>query len=236
MFHIGVVTSSWTPYLNFMKIDVISDTVCPWCFIGKRKLEQAMRERSDLPFDVHWHPFQLHPDMPKEGADRKEFVAKKFGSVERARELYQNVADAGQTVGLEFGFNKIERSPNTLDSHRVILWAAGAGLQDEVVEILFRKFFMEGKDLGDHQTLIDAADEAGMDGKIVGDLLKSDRDLDRVTAEESQAREIGVQGVPFFIINDKYALSGAQDASVFQEVFQKIEEEEKAEAAASPSE
>jgi len=217
-----------------MKIDVISDTVCPWCFIGKRKLEQAMRERSDLPFDVHWHPFQLHPDMPKEGADRKEFTAKKFGSVERARELYQHVADAGEAVGLNFDFKKIERSPNTLDSHRLILWASGAGLQDEVVEILFRKFFMDGKDLGDHQTLIEAAEEAGMDGKIVGELLNTDRDLDKVSSEEYQAREIGVQGVPFFIINDKYALSGAQDAATFHQVFDKIAEEEKNGEAPSP--
>ncbi len=195
-----------------------------------------MQERPDLPFDVHWHPFQLHPDMPKEGADRKEFTAKKFGSVERARELYRHVATAGEAVGLDFNFTKIERSPNTLDSHRVILWASGAGLQDEIVEILFRKFFMDGKDLGVHQTLIEAAEEAGMDGKIVGDLLNTDRDLDRVSSEEYQARQIGVQGVPFFIINDKYALSGAQDAATFHQVFDKIAEEEKAEAASPPSE
>ncbi len=216
-----------------MKIDIISDTVCPWCLIGKRKVEKAMQERPDLTFEVNWHPFQLHPDMPKEGADRKEFTAKKFGSVERARELYQHVENAGKTVGLDFQFKKIARSPNTLDSHRLILWANSSGKQDEIVEVLFRKFFMDGQDLGDHQTLIDAAEEVGMDPKIVTDLLATDRDLDRVQAEEGQARQIGVQGVPFFIIDDKYALSGAQDPEAFLQVFQKIEEEA---AAPSPSE
>ena len=219
-----------------MKIDIISDTVCPWCLIGKRKLEKALAERPDLDVEVTWHPYQLHPDMPEEGADRKEFTAKKFGSIDRARELYEHVRQAGEAIGLEFQFGKVERSPNTLNSHRLIRWATTAGVQDEMVEILFRKFFMDGKDLGDHQTLIEAAEEAGMDCKIVGDLLNTDRDLDRVSSEEYQARQIGVQGVPFFIINDKYALSGAQDAATFHQVFDKIAEEEKAEAASSPSE
>jgi predicted DsbA family dithiol-disulfide isomerase len=208
-----------------MKIDIVSDTVCPWCLIGKRKMEAALEQRPDLNVEVAWHPFQLHPDMPKEGADRKEFVAKKFGSEERARELYQNVADAGSAVGVDFNFKKIARSPNTLNSHRLILWANGAGLQNEIVEVLFRKFFMDGQDLGDNHTLIDAAKEVGMDAELVKSLLESDRDLELIEGEDVKAREMGISGVPFFIIDNKYALSGAQDPAAFLEVFDKLAEE-----------
>ncbi len=208
-----------------MKIDIISDTVCPWCLIGKRKLEKALEQRPDLTVEIAWHPFQLHPDMPVEGADRKEFIAKKFGSVERARELYENVERAGSAVGLDFNFSKIARSPNTLNSHRLIKWASSAGVQDELVEILFRRFFMDGEDLGDTEVLIQAATEAGMDTTIVRDLLNSDRDLDMVAQEDARAREMGVSGVPFFIIDEKYAVSGAQDSSVFLQIIEKIEQE-----------
>lgn len=212
-----------------MKIDIVSDTVCPWCLIGKRKLEKALAERPDLDVEVTWHPYQLHPDMPEEGADRKEFTAKKFGSIERARELYEHVRQAGDAVGLEFQFGKVERSPNTLNSHRLIRWATTAGVQDEMVEILFRKFFMDGQDIGDKQVLLDAAMEAGMDADIVTDLLEGDADKDLVLKEEAQARQIGVSGVPFFIFDGKYALSGAQDPSTFLQVFDQIEQEATAE-------
>jgi len=212
-----------------MKIDIISDTVCPWCLIGKRKLEAALAQRPDLDVEIVWHPFQLHPDMPLGGADRKEFIAQKFGSEERARELYRHVTDAGKAVGLDFAFSKINRSPNTLNSHRLIRWAVNAGpdMQDKLVEILFRRFFMDGEDLGDKQVLVAAAIEAGLDGDIIKELLDSDRDLDMVAAEDAQAREMGVTGVPFFIIDEKYALSGAQDATAFLQVFERIDADAK---------
>ena len=159
-----------------MKIDIISDTVCPWCLIGKRKLEAALAQRPDLNVEITWHPFQLHPDMPPEGADRKEFTAAKFGSVERARELYENVRLAGEAVDLAFEFGKIKRSPNTLDSHRLIRWSESVGLQNDLVENLFRKFFMEGLDLGDQQVLVEAAEEVGMDKDLVKELLSGDKD------------------------------------------------------------
>lgn len=208
-----------------MKIDIISDTVCPWCLIGKRKLEKALEQRPDLDVEIAWHPFQLHPDMPVEGADRKEFIAKKFGSDERARELYQNIEQAGAAIGVDFNFSKITRSPNTLNSHRLIKWAASADAQDEIVEILFRRFFMDGEDLGDTEVLVQAAAEAGMDTTIVRDLLNSDQDLDMVAQEDARAREMGVSGVPFFIVDEKYAVSGAQDSSVFLQIIEKIEQE-----------
>ncbi len=208
-----------------MKIDIISDTVCPWCLIGKRKLEQALAQRPDLDIQITWHPFQLHPDMPEEGADRKEFTAKKFGNSDRAKEIYENISLAGEAVGLAFEFGKIQRAPNTLNSHRLIRWSESAGKQDELVEILFRKFFMDGEDLGDIQVLINSAEEAGMDKNLVTELLNSDRDLDLVRSEDARAREMGVSGVPFFIFDNKYALSGAQDPTAFLEVIDTIKKE-----------
>ncbi len=208
-----------------MKIDIVSDTVCPWCFIGKRKLEAALAARPDLDVEVNWHPFQLHPDMPDCGADRKEFVARKFGSPERAKELYDNIKVAGQAVDIPFNFSKIERSPNTLDSHRLIRWANSAGCQDALVEILFRRFFIDGEDIGDHAVLIAAAEEAGMDKALVADLLEKGADRELVSEEDMRARKMGISGVPFFILNDKYAVSGAQDPAAFLAAFDKIAEE-----------
>lgn len=216
-----------------MKIDIISDTVCPWCLIGKRKLETALAQRPGLDVDITWHPFQLHPDMPPGGADRKEFTASKFGSVERAREIYANIQSAGETLDLAFEFGKIKRSPNTLDSHRLLRWSESTGLQDKLVEVLFRKFFMDGQDLGDQQVLLDAAEEVGMDKVLVTELLESDKDKELVLKEEARAREMGVTGVPFFVFNDKYALSGAQDPSAFLQVFDQIAQEASNEASAA---
>lgn len=210
-----------------MKIDIVSDTVCPWCFIGKRKLEKALAERPDLDVEITWRPFQLHPDMPLEGADRKEFIAKKFGSHERAKDLYNNVKMAGEAVDIPFEFEKIKRSPNTLDSHRLLRWSESAGCQDAMAEILFRRFFIDGEDLGDRSVLVAAAAEAGMDDTLVARLLEEGADLDTVAQEDQMAREMGISGVPFFIIDNKYALSGAQDPASFLAAFDQIEAESK---------
>lgn len=210
-------------YVRIMKIDIVSDTVCPWCFIGKRKLEKALAQRPDLDVEITWRPFQLHPDMPLEGADRKEFIAQKFGSHERAKELYSNVKTAGEAVEIPFNFDKIERSPNTLNSHRLLRWSESAGCQDAVAEILFRRFFIDGEDLGDQTVLIAAAKEAGMDSDLVEELLKNDTDLETVRQEDQMARQMGVSGVPYFIIDDKYALSGAQDPASFLAAFDQVE-------------
>jgi predicted DsbA family dithiol-disulfide isomerase len=210
-------------YVSFMKIDIVSDTVCPWCFIGKRKLEEALAQRPHMDVEITWRPFQLHPDMPLEGADRKEFIAQKFGSHERAKELYANVKMAGDAVDIPFNFDKIERSPNTLDSHRLLRWSESAGCQDAIAEILFRRFFIDGEDLGDRSILIAAATEAGMDHELVSELLENDADLETVRQEDQMARKMGVSGVPFFIIDDKYALSGAQDPAAFLAAFDQVE-------------
>ena len=195
-------------------IDIISDTVCPWCLIGKRRLEKALAARPDLTPQIHWRAYQLHPDMPAEGTDRKAFMAAKFGSEDRAREIFERIAEAGRAEGIAFRFDKITRAINTLDSHRLIRWAGGAGCQDRVVEDLFAAYFFDGKDISDTAILSDIAKNAGMDADLVRDLLAGDQDKDEVMAEVRSAQSMGVQGVPCFILNSRLAVSGAQDPAI----------------------
>lgn len=208
-----------------MRIDIVSDTICPWCFIGKRRLERALAQRPDIQFEIGWRPFQLNPDMPAEGMDRRTYVATKFGGDDRARQIYQRVRDAGAGDGIAFAFEKIARTPNTLDSHRLIRWAGSAGLQHQVVELLFRRYFLEGGDIGDRAVLTAVAAEAGMDAELVARLLDEGADLDLVREEDKVARDLGIQGVPCFILERKYAVSGAQDPDVFLQVFDRVQEE-----------
>lgn len=208
-----------------MQIDIISDTVCPWCFIGKRRLEKAMSQRPDMDFEIQWRPFQLNPDMPRDGMDRRQYLEAKFGGPEKAKQIYQHIEDAGRSEGIAFAYDKIERTPNTLDSHRLIKWAGTAGVQDAAVEVLFRKYFLEGGDIGDKGLLINAAKEIGMDADLVSGLLDGDADLEETKAEDTMARQMGVTGVPCFIIGRKYAVSGAQDPAVLVQAFDLIEKE-----------
>lgn len=208
-----------------MRIDIVSDTICPWCFIGKRRLERALAQRPDIVFEIGWRPFQLNPDMPAEGMDRRTYVATKFGGDARASQIYQRVRDAGAGDGIDFAFEKIARTPNTLDSHRLIRWAGSAGLQHQVVELLFRRYFLEGRDIGDRAVLTEVAAEAGMDAELVARLLDEGADLDLVREEDKVARDLGIQGVPCFILERKYAVSGAQDPEVFLQVFDRLQQE-----------
>lgn len=200
-----------------LTVDVISDVICPWCFIGKRRLEKALGNRLAI---VRWHPFQLNPDMPAEGIDRREYRMKKFGSWERSLELDAQVAAAGSGDGIAFNFDKMARTPNTLDAHRLI-WLAGEwGIQDAVVEALFVAYFTDGRDLSDRVTLSDLAAEAGLDRAEVAKLLASDAGLDVIRAGDERARSLGVSGVPFFVLNGKVALSGAQPPELFRQAFE----------------
>lgn len=204
-----------------LTIDVISDVICPWCFIGKRRLEKALDGR---PAIVRWHPFQLNPDMPAEGVDRRTYRITKFGSWERSQELDAQVAAAGRGEGIAFNFEKMARTPNTLDAHRVIWLAGERGVQDAVVEALFLAYFTDGLDLSDRATLAEIAFGAGLDRGEVDELLEGDKELDVVRAGEEQARRLGVSGVPFFIVNGRVALSGAQPPEIFLQAFEQAGE------------
>ncbi|MGI9415697.1 MAG: DsbA family oxidoreductase [Hyphomicrobiales bacterium] len=195
-------------------VDIISDVMCPWCYVGKRRFEKALKLTPDTRVDVKWRPYQLDPTIPREGVDRQEYLAKKFGGADRAKQIYQAIVDAGAQEDIPFEFDRIKRSPNTLNAHRLIRWAFTPGLQDEMVEHLFKLYFIEGADIGDHEVLLEAARHVGMDMEILSGLIASDADTDLVEKEIALAREMGVQGVPCFIVANKYAVMGAEQPEV----------------------
>jgi len=204
-------------------VDIVSDTVCPWCYIGKRRFEQALAQcPADLDIYVSWRPFQLNPDIPAEGKNRRVYLATKFGGDEQAKRIYQTIRDAGNSVELDFDFEAMDRQPNTINSHRLIGRAGQLGMQDVVVECLFQAFFMDGKDIGDIRTLVEIANNAGMDIDETLEYLESNEDVERVHKEDLVARQMGIQGVPCFIINRKYHISGAQDPEVFLKAFEQV--------------
>ncbi len=207
---------STTDARHVMPIDVISDVVCPWCFIGRRRLGEALvlyaaRAPESRPV-VSWHPFQLNPSLPREGIDRRAYLEAKFGGRERAAEIYERVRAAGRSVGIDFAFERIERQPNTRDAHRVISWAQARGDAEDLVERLFRAYFLEGRFIGERQVLAAIAGEAGFPVDETRAYLESDTGADTIEAMDRRVRELGVTGVPFFIFDGKVAVSGAQEA------------------------
>jgi len=200
-------------------IDVVSDPVCPWCFIGKRRLEQAMAQRPSEDFEIGWRPFQLNPDMPASGMPRDRYLSLKFGGTERAKRIYDTVTQAGADEGIDFNFDIIREQPNTFDSHRLIRWAASAGVQNRIVEALFTRYFFDGANIGDRRVLIDIGADCGMDDELLRELYARDADRELVISEEAVARRMGIAGVPCFIVEERYAVSGAQDPSVLTQVF-----------------
>jgi predicted DsbA family dithiol-disulfide isomerase len=211
------------------QIDVISDVVCPWCFIGKRNLERALEAwRATHPDEtptVSWHPFQLNPQLPASGVPRKQYLEKKFGGPERARETYARVSAAGKRAGIDFAFDAIQVQPNTIDAHRLLHYAAEHGRQDEMAEAIFRRYFVEGADLSSKETLAEIAQQAGMNRDVVAAYLASDADRALIEDQDRRARAIGVEGVPYFIFNQRLALSGAQPPEVIVEAMEKAREE-----------
>lgn len=204
-----------------MQIDIVSDTVCPWCFIGKRRLERALAMRPDVPFEIFWRPYRLDPTIPREGVDRKAYMKAKFGDNPRSGAMRDAIVAEGEGEGISFAFDQILKSPNTLDSHRVIRWAAGAGLQDSVVERFFRAYFIEGRDIGDPAMLAGLAGEAGMDASLVAKLLAGDADLAEVEREAGLANEMGISGVPTFIFDSRMMISGAREPELLVKVIDK---------------
>ena len=202
-----------------MRIDIFSDTVCPWCFIGKRRLERALEGTPPEELEIHWRAFQLNPDMPAEGMERSQYLETKFGGPEGAKQVYQQIASAGEGEGIDFQFKSIDRTPNSVQSHRLIRFASGQGKQDAVVERLFKAYFLEGQNIGEDAVLSELAVEAGLDKEEVDSFLAGEERREEILSEDLYARQQGINGVPCFIFNGRYALSGAQDPSVLRKVI-----------------
>jgi predicted DsbA family dithiol-disulfide isomerase len=207
-----------------VQVDVISDVICPWCYIGKRRLEKAIALSGRRDVQVRWLPFQLNPHMTREGMNRREYRTAKFGSWERSLALDAQVNEAGRAEGIPFAFDKIERTTNTLYAHRLIWLADREGGQDAVVEAVFRAYFTEGRDISRTPTLLNVVAEAGLDRSKAEGVLHSDEWVPEIEAAEKQARRAGVQGVPFFVINNTLSLSGVREASAFLDAFDRAGE------------
>lgn len=207
-----------------ISIDVVSDVVCPWCFIGQRRLDAALAVVPEIQVEVRWRPFQLDATIPPQGRDRKEYMLAKFGSDEKLREIHARIVQIGAVEGIDFDFDAIKVSPNTLDAHRAIRWAAtyGADVQNRLARRLFQLYFEEGKNVGDHAVLIEAAGEAGMDAPVVTALLATDNDRESVANEAATASRMGITGVPCFLLEGKYAVMGAQESATLADAIRQV--------------
>ncbi|KQV27683.1 disulfide bond formation protein DsbA [Rhizobium sp. Root1203] len=206
-------------------IDVVSDVVCPWCYLGKARLELAIADVQDeIGVDINWRPYRLNPDYPMEGVDQKKALEEKLGGAERVAQGHKMLTDLGREVGIAFDFEAITIGPNTLDAHRLIHWAMveDREKQDRVVDALFKANFEEGRNVGDRAVLLDIAEKAGLDRSVTASLLASDADSDLVLAEIQAAQQMGVNGVPFFIFDQQYAVSGAQTPDVLANALRDI--------------
>ncbi|MFA6154697.1 DsbA family oxidoreductase [Mesorhizobium sp.] len=210
--------------LNTVTVDVVSDVVCPWCFIGQKRLDKAIAAIDDVEVHIRWRPFQLDPTVPPQGKDRREYMLAKFGSDERIREIHARIEPLGEAEGISFAFDAIKVAPNTLDAHRLIRWAGAAGeaVQNRLVRRLFQLNFEEGANIGDHAVLVEAAREAGMDASVVETLLPTDADVEAVRTEIATASRMGVTGVPCFLLEGKYAVMGAQDADTLADAIRQV--------------
>lgn len=217
-----------TTPLEPFPIKVISDVMCPWCFVGKRRLEGALERLPHIDAAVTWWPFQLDPTLPPGGIERGEYLRKKFGSADGG-EMYMALREIGREDGIEFTFDTIERAPNTVDAHRLIYWAGAGRTQDAVVERLFQLYFLEGADIGDADVLAGAAADAGMDAGAVQEKLADDRDRDTILKMVEQTQNAGVNAVPAFVLGGKRAVVGAQPVELLQEQIELAEEEFRAE-------
>ena len=202
-----------------IKLDIMSDPICPWCYIGKAHLDRALQDHPDHPFAIEWHPFQLNPDMPREGMDRRSYLERKFGGKEGAVRAYAPVVEHAEKAGLNINFEAMQRTPNTLDAHRLIHWAGIEGRQTAAVSALFKAYFVEARDIGDAEVLADIADSIEMDAAVVTRLLKSDVDAQDIRDRDAHSRKMGVNSVPTFIIANAHAVPGAQPPELWAQVI-----------------
>ncbi|MCR9126505.1 MAG: DsbA family oxidoreductase [Rhodobacteraceae bacterium] len=202
-----------------VKLDILSDPICPWCYIGKAQLDTALARVPDHPFVIEWHPFQLNPDMPAGGMDRRSYLEAKFGGKERAAKAYAPIVEHAEAAGLAINFDAMQVTPNTMDAHRLIHWAGIEGRQTAAVSALFAAYFTEGRDIGDAEVLGDIADGIGLDASVVMRLLASDADRADIAKRDAHSREMGVNSVPTFIVAGKHAVPGAQPADLWERVI-----------------
>jgi predicted DsbA family dithiol-disulfide isomerase len=209
-----------------VSLDIYSDPVCPWCAIGKANLDRALARsvaaRGRHPFTILWHPFQLNPDMPSEGADRRSYLEARLGGPARAAAAYANVLDHAARAGVTLALDRIARIPNTVDAHRLIHWAGIEDAQDAVVTAIFNAYWQEGRDIGASETLCDIARDAGLDASLIARLLASNADREIIRDSDARARAQGMTGVPTFIVGRRHAVSGAQPAELWDRVITEI--------------
>lgn len=209
-----------------IRLDIFSDPVCPWCYIGKANLDRALEAHADHPFRIEWHPFQLNPEMPSEGVDKHDYLAAKFGE-DRLVQMHLRLKEASRAAGAEIDPDTPRRMPNTLDAHRLIHWAGLEGRQTAAVSAIMRAYWREGRDIGNAGVLADIAAAAGMDRAVTARLLASDADADDIRARDADARAKGVSAVPTFLIAQQYVVSGAQPPEVWGRVIEELVEKAK---------
>jgi predicted DsbA family dithiol-disulfide isomerase len=209
-----------------MQLEIFSDTVCPWCYIGKRRLERALRQRPQQGLALRWRAFQLNPGLPPNGMDRRQYMVAKFGSLDRAQRLFDAVARVGAQEGIQFDFERIARTPNTVRSHRLLYAAAEEGRQSDLLDLLFAAYFTQGLDIGDADVLSALAFEAGLSTTAINDALTEGSRMDLAITEDLQSRRIGINGVPFFVFNGRFGLSGAQEPEALLNMLDLAREED----------
>ena len=218
------------PEPNTLEIDVYADVVCPWCYVGEAHLERALAQRPELDVTLRWHPFQLRPEMPAGGEPWRAFAEEKFGGWARAGSAFSHVAEVGERSGLSFDFDKVASAPNTVDAHRLILMAAEHGKEMETAKALFRAYFSEGRDLNNVDDLVTVATDVGLEEDAVRVFLGGDAGETEVWASQERAQGLGVSSVPFYVINSRYGVSGAQPPELFLQAFDTVAEAKRGEA------
>ena len=206
-----------------IQLDIYSDPICPWCYIGKIHLERALETLNENPFHIKWHPFQLNPEMPKNGMDRKKYLEQKFGSISGFASAYHPVIEHTKNFNIDLKLDKIQTTPNTMNAHRIINWALLEDCQNKIVSELFKAYFVNGLDLGNNKILAKLASKYFMDEKSILRLLNSDNDISKIIDKDRTARRMGIKAVPMFIVADQYAVSGAQTADLWQTVVKDIQ-------------
>ena len=205
-----------------VKLDIFSDPICPWCYIGKSYLDRALEKAGNHPFNIQWHPFQLNPEMPLQGVDRREYLERKFGNKDLAIKAYTPVLEHAALAGLNLKLEKIMKTPNTLSAHRLIFWAWQEGVQNAVVSAIFKAYFVEGKDIGENTVLVDISHNTGIDKTLVDRLLTGTNDQELVIETDKGAREMGINSAPTFILNGKHVITGAQNVDFWSNLIKEV--------------